>query len=107
MRKYMQQPALAQYAGEELFPGVACESDADVLKTFRQVSTSGLHGVATCRMGSDDKAVADPPRRVRGVSGLRVVDCSAMPGLITGNTNRPAMAFAWHAANLILEDRKH
>jgi choline dehydrogenase len=107
MRRYMQQPALAQYVDEELFPGVACESDADVLKTFRRVSTSGLHGVATCRMGSDDKAVLDPRLRVRGVSGLRVVDCSAMPGLITGNTNGPAMAFAWHAANLILEDQRN
>ncbi len=107
MRRYMQQPALAPYTGEELFPGVACASDADVLKTFRQVSTSGLHGVATCRMGSDERAVLDPRLRVRGVNGLRVVDCSAMPGLITGNTNGPAMAFAWHAANLILEDRKN
>ena len=107
MRKYMQQQALMQFVGEELFPGAACESDADVLKKFRKVCTSGLHGVATCRMGRDDRAVLDTRLRVRGVSGLRVVDCSAMPGLITGNTNGPAMAFGWHAANLILEDRKN
>jgi choline dehydrogenase-like flavoprotein len=44
--------------------------------------------------------------RVKGVEGLRVVDCSAMPTQVSGNTNGPAMAFAYHAANLILEDRK-
>jgi choline dehydrogenase len=106
MRKYMQQPALAGYVGAELGPSAACQSDADILKLFRKVSRSGYHAVATCRMGSDKNSVVDARLRVRGVAGLRVADCSVMPGLISGNTNGPAMALAWHASNLIIEDRK-
>jgi choline dehydrogenase len=106
MRQYMQQPALARYVGEELNPGVACDSDADLLQVFRRLSRSGLHGVATCRMGSDGNSVVDTRLRVHGVKGLRVADCSVMPGLISGNTNGPAMALGWQAANLILDDRK-
>lgn len=106
MRRYMQQPALAAYVGEEINPGRAIESDADILQKFRQLSRSGLHGVATCRMGGDAASVVDARLRVRGVQGLRVADCSVMPGLISGNTNGPAMALGWQAANLILEDRQ-
>lgn len=105
MRRYMAQPALAPYAGEELVPGVACESDADILQAFRRLSLCGTHAVATCRMGSDNAAVVDERLRVRGVSGLRVVDCSVMPSPVSGNTNGPAMALAWHAATLIAQDR--
>jgi choline dehydrogenase len=57
-------------------------------------------------MGSDNRAVSDARLRVNGVQGLRVVDCSAMPGPVTGNTNAPAMAFALRAASLMIEDRK-
>ena len=53
-------------------------------------------------MGQDPMAVVDPMLRVRGVSGLRVVDCSIMPMLVSGNTNGPVMAIAWRAADLIL-----
>jgi choline dehydrogenase-like flavoprotein len=53
-------------------------------------------------MGEDRTAVVDPMLRVRGVSGLRVVDCSIMPTLVSGNTNGPVMTMAWRAADLIL-----
>lgn len=107
MRTYMKQPAVARYVGEELAPGDACQSDADVLKAFRRLSLCGTPAVATCRMGTDRHAVVDARLRVRGVTGLRVVDCSVMPGLVSGNTNGPAMALAWHAANLIIEDQRN
>ena len=55
-------------------------------------------------MGADEASVVDERARVRGVHGLRVVDCSIMPGLISGNTNGPAMATGWRAADLIKED---
>lgn len=106
MRRYMQRPALQPYAGEELVPGAACQSDEDILKAFRRLSLCGTHAVATCRMGSDNAAVVDARLRVRGVGGLRVVDCSVMPAPVSGNTNAPVMALAWHAASLIVEDAR-
>jgi len=67
--------------------------------------SAGLHGTGTCRMGLDaGTSVVDGHLRVHGVTGLRVVDCSAMPTPVSGNTNGPAMAFAARAAELIIED---
>jgi len=64
----------------------------------------GYHTAGTCRMGVDEKSVVDERLCVRGVSGLRVVDLSIFPTLVSGNTNGPVMAVAWHGANLILDD---
>jgi choline dehydrogenase-like flavoprotein len=55
-------------------------------------------------MGADPDSVVDPQLRVRGVSGLRIADCSIMPTQVSGNTNGPVMAIAWRAADLILSD---
>ena len=106
MRTYMRQPAIAPYVGEELVPGARVESDEDILVAFRRLSLCGTHAVATCRMGSDNRAVVDDRLRVRGVDGLRVVDCSVMPSPVSGNTNAPAMAVGWRASDLIIEDRR-
>jgi choline dehydrogenase-like flavoprotein len=91
--------------GEELVPGDRCQTDDDILQAIRRLSTSGLHGVATCRMGKDDASVVDGHLRVRGVENLRVADCSVMPSLVSGNTNAPAMALGWRAADIIIADR--
>ncbi|MFM6854041.1 MAG: GMC family oxidoreductase [Sphingopyxis sp.] len=106
MRRYMQMPAIAPFVGEELVPGPAVQSDEAILQAFRRLSMCGIHGVATCRMGAPGDGVVDPRTRVYGVEGLRVVDCSIMPGLVSGNTNAPAMAAGWHAAQLIRADRR-
>ena len=106
MRRYMAQPALVGLVERELLPGAAVQSDAEILAAFRRLATCGLHGVGTCRMGSDNRAVTDARLRVNGIGGLRVVDCSVMPSPVTGNTNAPAMALALRAAGLICEDRK-
>ena len=98
MRDYMAQPAIAPWLDCELSPGPARTSDADLLDAFRRFSLCGTHAVATCRMGSDNRSVVDPDLQVRGVSGLRVVDCSVMPAPVSGNTNAPVMALAWAAA---------
>ena len=105
MRRYMAQPPLAALIERELIPGAACTSDDDILTAFRRLATCGLHAVGTCRMGADNRAVTDSALRVNGVRGLRVADCSVMPGPVTGNTNAPAMALGLRAAALILADR--
>jgi choline dehydrogenase-like flavoprotein len=99
-------PAIAPLLEEESFPGAKYESDEELMSLFRRLSTCGTHAVATCRMGSDNQAVVDPDLRVHGVTGLRVVDCSVMPSLVSGNTNAPAMALAWAAAERIQASRR-
>jgi choline dehydrogenase len=101
VRKFMAQPAIANYLSQELIPGAGVQSDQQILDAFRRLSRCGIHAVGVCRMGGSEDDVCDPELRVRGVLGVRVVDCSVMPGLISGNTNAPVMALAWHAASMI------
>lgn len=105
MRRFLAQPALSDVIGTEVLPGTHVQSDEEILESFRRLSTSGLHGTGSCRMGGDQRSVVDPELRVRGVHGLRVADCSVMPALVTGNTNAPAMALGWRTADLILAAR--
>jgi choline dehydrogenase len=101
-RDLLRQPLLRKYLGEEIFPGHSCSSEEDIINVCRQFGAQACDYAGTCRMGQDSMAVVDPMLRVRGVSGLRVVDCSIMPTLVSGNTNGPVMAIAWRAADLIL-----
>ncbi|RYE40779.1 MAG: choline dehydrogenase, partial [Hyphomicrobiales bacterium] len=98
------QPALAPYLEGETLPGPEFENDEDLLEHIRESGGSVYHPVGTVRMGSDDAAPLDPRLRVRGIDGLRVVDASAMPLLISGNTNAPTIMIAEKAADLILAD---
>ncbi len=102
MRRVAQQPALAPFIAAEVEPGPAAASDEDLVEASFKQGGCGMHVSGTCRMGSDTASVLDPDLRVRGVSGLRVVDTSIMPTLVSGNTNAPAMALAWHAAERIV-----
>lgn len=106
VRQLLQSPAIKPFVGDELMPGEACNTDDAILRMFRRHATCGTHAVATCRMGRDERSVVDERLRVRGVTGMRVVDCSVMPNLISGNTNGPAMALGWRAADLILQDAR-
>lgn len=106
MRGIMARPPLVDVLGAEELPGAAVQTDDEMLVAFRKLSSCGLHAVGTCRMGSGNEAVLDPSLRVRGVAGLRVADCSVIPGHVTGNTNAPAMAIGWRAAELILADAR-
>lgn len=106
IRRYLQQPAISPYLAGETLPGPQVRTDEQILDMVYNSATCGTHAVGTCRMGSDEASVLDKRLRVRGVQGLRVVDCSAMPALVSGNTNGPAMAFGWRAADLILADAR-
>lgn len=90
------------YRGAELFPGVALRSDADIEQFIRHKAETIYHPVGTCKMGRDGDAVVDTQLRVRGVDGLRVVDASIMPTLVSGNTNAPTIMIAERAADMIL-----
>lgn len=104
MRRYMGDPVLSQYVGAEMSYTADAQTDDEILDVYRQYGQSGYHASGTCRMGSDELAVVDARLRVRGVSGVRVMDCSIYPELLSGNTNAPTMALAWRAADLILAD---
>jgi choline dehydrogenase len=98
--------ALSPYVKCEYRPGPGAESDADLLEFARNTGGTIFHPSGTCKMGdaSDRQAVVDPELRVHGVDGLRVVDCSIMPTLTSGNTNVPVIMIAEKAADLILRD---
>jgi choline dehydrogenase len=91
----------AAYRGDEIHPGSAAQSDADLIAFIRRKAETVYHPVGSCRMGNDAAAVVDTELRVRGVSGLRVVDASVMPTLPSGNTNAPTIMIAEQAADLI------
>ena len=103
VRELFRQPALQRYVAEETLPGKQAESDEEILESVRRTGTCFYHAVGTCKMGVDSSAVVDAQLKVRGVSGLRVVDGSVMPTLVSGFTNGPVMAMAWRAADLILK----
>ncbi len=106
IRKIFAQAPLADYVVEELRPGPAVERDEDIIAAYRRDGSSSYHFIGTCRMGSDAASVVDQNLRVRGVAGLRVIDCSVMPSLPSGNTNAPAMAMGLRAAEIICGSRK-
>lgn len=101
MRRILAQPALAPHVVAETQPGPAYESDDEIVEAYSTFGSTAFHVAGTCRMGADAASVVDPHLRVRGVQGLRVMDTSIMPTLISGNTNGPAMAMALRAAEII------
>jgi choline dehydrogenase len=103
-REIFAQPAFDRYRGREIQPGEGVQSDAEIDAFVRQHVESAYHPCGTCRMGGADDALAvvDPETRVRGVSGLRVVDSSIMPSITTGNLNAPTIMLAEKAADHIL-----
>jgi len=100
--------ALTPYVAGEYRPGPEAVTDDDLLEFARDKGATIFHPAGTCRMGpaSDPLAVVDPELRVHGVDALRVVDCSVMPTLVSGNTNAPVIMIAEKAADMILRDTK-
>jgi choline dehydrogenase len=104
LRRLVRAPAMQPYVAAEELPGERVQSDADWLEFCRQAGGTVYHPVATCRMGTDARAVTDPRLRVRGISGVRVIDASVMPAVVSGNINAAVIALAEKGADLVLED---
>lgn len=97
----MQAPAMARFKLREMFGTDRAKTDADWAGHIRARADTIYHPVGTCRMGQDTQSVVDPQLRVRGVQGLRVVDASVLPNVISGNTNAPTIMIAERAADMI------
>ncbi len=106
MRRIFAAPAMARHIAEEIEPGAQCDNDAALLDFIRRRGSTVYHPVSTCRMGPDPAAVVDERLRVRGFSGLRVVDASIMPAVVSGNTNAATIMIGEKGADMILADAK-
>ncbi|HFF8521531.1 TPA: choline dehydrogenase [Providencia rettgeri] len=100
-REIMAQPALDPYRGEEISPGKHIQTDEELDAFVRERAETAFHPCGTCKMGNDDMAVVDGSGRVHGLSGLRVVDASIMPLIITGNLNATTIMIAEKIADKI------
>jgi len=106
LRRILAAPALKPFVIEEKEPGAKVVSDEDLLAFCRLRGNTVYHPTSTCRMGNDPLAVVDQRLRVRGIEGLRVVDASVMPDLVSGNTNAPVIMIAEKASDMILQDAR-
>ena len=100
-RAIMTARALARYQPEEFLPGPKVKSEADLLRSIGDIATTIFHPVGTCRMGVDEGAVVGPDLRLRGMDGVRVIDASIMPHIVSGNTASPVVMIAEKAAAMI------
>ena len=104
MRDVARQAALDPYRGPEYSPGEAVQTDEEIDAWIKRTSETIYHPVGTCKMGADGDAMAvvDAELKVRGLTGLRVIDASVMPTLVGGNTNAPTIMIAEKASDMIL-----
>ncbi len=101
-RRLFETAAMRPFVAGEAMPGPGVQTDEEWLAYLREKAGTGFHASGTCRMGSDPISVVDPALRVRGVGGLRVVDASVMPTVVSGNTNAATIMIAEKAADMIL-----
>ncbi|MDT0636382.1 choline dehydrogenase [Spectribacter hydrogenoxidans] len=101
MREILSAPALASYRGRDLYTADV-RTDEEIREVIRQRADTVYHPIGTCRMGHDEGAVVDSELKVHGIDGLRVVDASVMPTIVSGNTNAPTIMIGEKASDMIL-----
>lgn len=104
IRRLFATAPLAKRIKHEIAPGREVRTDQEIVDAGLLGGGCGYHASGTAAMGPDEDDVVDSRLRVRGVPGLRVVDASVLPVMVSGNLNGPVSALAWHAADYILED---
>jgi choline dehydrogenase len=104
-RGIFQTAAMQKYVAEEFLPGPLAKSDEDFLDHIRQTAGTTYHPTSTCMMGSHERAVVDAALRVHGIEGLRVIDASIMPTVVSGNTNAATIMIAEKGVEMILGER--
>jgi choline dehydrogenase len=105
LRGIMAQPAIGAYVESEYRPGAQVQSDDEWLGYIRETGSTIYHPSCSAKMGAGADAVVDSHLRVKGLAGLRVVDASVMPAVVSGNTNAAVIAIAEKAADLINSER--
>jgi choline dehydrogenase-like flavoprotein len=106
MRGVLNQPALAAFGGKELPASANAQSDAQIEQFIRSNADTIYHPVGSCRMGPGADDVVDERLRVHGLQGLRVVDASIMPRIVSGNTNAPTIMIGEKAVDMIRADNR-
>jgi choline dehydrogenase len=104
-RGIFQTAAMQECVSEEFLPGPAAQSDDDFIEHIRQTAGTTFHPTSTCMMGSHERAVVDAALRVHGIEGLRVIDASIMPTVVSGNTNAATIMIAEKGVEMILGER--
>jgi choline dehydrogenase-like flavoprotein len=103
MRELLATGPIAKRVIHETLPGPATRSDREILDSALEHGYCGYHAIGTCAMGPSDDDIVDAELRVRGVEGLRIMDASVLPVMVSGNLNGPVMAMAWRLADMIQE----
>lgn len=104
IREVLAAPAFAPYVRQEQLPGANVRTRAEISEYIRAWAKTDYHPVGTCKMGVDELSVVDPALKVNGLEGLRVIDSSVMPTIISGNTQAPAIMIGEKGADLVRAD---
>ena len=99
----MKTRAMQEFVDDEFLPGAATESDEEWLAHIANTAGTTYHPTSTCMMGTHERPVVDSELRVHGIEGLRVVDASIMPAVVSGNTNAATIMIAEKGTDMILE----
>ena len=105
-RRIVENPALDAYRAFELKPGPATQSDDDWLEFAKNDGVTSFHPIGTCKMGNDPMAVVDDRLQVHGLTGLRVIDASIMPTMVSGNINAAVIMIGEKGADLVKDATK-